>query len=124
MLYAKLIGGAAVMLIIYLGYTFVTNLQEDNATLTANVGKLQLANDILSAEKLKFESDIEKSKERIMEVHKKFDEAVESKNAVIRLFADHDFTNLAKRKPGLITKRMQKATAKIFREIEDVSHAQ
>jgi len=121
MLYAKMIGGAAVLLIIYLGYTYVTNLQQDNATLTANVGKLQLANDVLSAEKSQFKEDLARTQVLNGELNVKFFKAVESKNAVIKLFADHNFTKLYNAKPAWITKKMNAATKKIFKEIEEAS---
>ena len=124
MLYAKLIGGAAVMLIIYLGYTFVTNLQEDNAILTANVGKLQLANDVLSAEKTQFKKDLARTQVLNGELNIKFFKAVESKNEVIKLFSDHNFTKLYNAKPAWITKKMNAATKKIFKEIEGASRAE
>jgi len=121
MLYANMIGGAAVLLIIYLGYTYVTNLQQDNATLTANVGKLQLANDVLSAEKSQFKEDLARTQVLNGELNVKFFKAVESKNAVIKLFADHNFTKLYNAKPAWITKKMNAATKKIFKEIEEAS---
>ena len=37
------------------------------------------------------------------------------------LFGDHDFTNLVNKKPGLIEKRMQAATAKVLKELADVT---
>ena len=119
-----MIGGAAVLLIIYLGYTYVTNLQQDNATLTANVGKLQLANDVLVAERKQFEEDIAKTEALNTELNVKFEKAVESKNEVIKLFSDHNFTKLYNAKPAWITKKMNAATKKIFKEIEDVSRAE
>ena len=124
MLYAKLIGGAAVMLIIYLGYTYVVNLQQENGVLKANEAVLQLANDVLVAEKKQYKENLAKSAERIADVNRRFDDAVEAKNNVIRLFADHDFTKLYNAKPDWITKKMNKATKKIFKEIEDASHAE
>lgn len=122
--YAKLIGAGAVALIIYLGYTFVSNIVEENSILKANEAKLQQANDGLVAEKKQLKLDLAAAKIRIIEVNDKFEKAVESKNEVIRLFADHDFTKLAKRKPTLITKKMTRATAKVFKEIEDASNAE
>lgn len=123
-MYAKILGAAGVALIIYFGYLYVSNLQKENGVLKANEAKLQLANDVLVVEKKQFKADLAKSKERIMEVNKKFDEAVESKNEVIRLFSDHDFTKLFNAKPDWITKKMNKATKKIFKEIEDASHVE
>ena len=123
-MYAKLLGGAAVALIIYFGYLYVSNLQQENKTLAANEAKLQLANDGLVAEKKQFKKDLAKSQENLADVNRKFDDAVESKNKVIRLFADHNFTKLYNAKPDWIVKKMNVATKKIFKEIEGASRAE
>lgn len=124
MMYAKLIGGVAVMLIIYLGYNFVVNLQEENGVLKANVAKLEIANDSLVAEKKQFKEDLLRTQENLEQVNDDFYKAVESKNAVIKLFSDHNFTKLFNAKPKWITKKMNAATKRIFKQIEDASHAE
>lgn len=118
MMYAKLIGGAAIALIIYLGYQYVTNLQEDNATLTGNVAKLEVSNAILSEEQKKFKEDLKRNKILVMDLNKKVVEIREEKNEVIRLFGNHNFEKIYKAKPNLVIKKMNSATKKIFKEIE------
>lgn len=57
------------------------------------------------------------------EVDKKFAAAREQAQYVKRIFADHDFEKLAKAKPGLISKRMQRGTDNAFQEFEDTANA-
>jgi multidrug resistance efflux pump len=57
------------------------------------------------------------------EADRKFAEARAQAEYVKRIFADHDFEKLAKAKPGLISKRMQRGTANVFSEIEDVANS-
>jgi hypothetical protein len=57
------------------------------------------------------------------EADKKMAKALEESLYMRNVFADHDFDNLARKKPGLITKRMQRATANVFKEFEDVANS-
>lgn len=57
------------------------------------------------------------------EADRKFAEARQQAEYVKRIFADHDFEKLAKAKPGLISKRMQRGTANVFQEFEDVANS-
>jgi len=120
-MYAKLLGGAAVALIIYFGYLYVSNLQEKNSILHADVAKLQLANDALVAEKKQFKENLAKTELLNKELNVEFKKAVESKNAVIRLFSDHNFTKIFNKRPTWIIKKMNAATVKIFNAIEQAS---
>jgi len=122
MQYAKLVGAGAVALIIYFGYLYVSNLQEENGVLKANEAKLQLANDALVAEKKQFKENLAKTELLNKELNVEFKKAVESKNAVIKLFSDHNFTKIFNKRPTWIIKRMNAATIKIFKEIEDASN--
>lgn len=43
------------------------------------------------------------------------------KDQYLKIFRDHDFTKLARAKPGLIQPRVNKGTADVFRQIEQDS---
>lgn len=43
------------------------------------------------------------------------------KDEYLKIFRDHDFTKLARAKPGLIEPRVNKGTADVFRQIEQDS---
>ena len=119
MIYTKLIIVATITLIVFLGYQYVVGLQEDNATLTGNVAKLELTNDQLSEEKKHFKEDLLRQQTLIITLNTEISKIEKEKNEVIRLFGDHDFALLVKKKPGLIQKRIDKATKSIFKDIEN-----
>lgn len=56
------------------------------------------------------------------EADEKFAAARERAEYTKKIFADHDFEKLARAKPGLISKRMQRATANVFQEFEDTAN--
>lgn len=43
------------------------------------------------------------------------------KDQYLKIFRDHDFTKLARAKPGLIEPRVNRATADVFRQVEQDS---
>ena len=51
------------------------------------------------------------------------EQAVESKNELQRLYQEHDFTRLAAAKPGLIERRINDATQKLFDDLTEQSRA-
>lgn len=57
------------------------------------------------------------------EADRKFAEAREKAEYVKRIFDDHDFAKLARLKPGLISKRMQRGTDNVFTEVEQVGNS-
>lgn len=114
--------GAAlvVILVIYLGYTYVVNLQEANAQLTADVATLALSNKTLTKERDQIKTNLKIVEQNRMVLNQELTKSREDVQKVVRLFSDHDFSKLAKAKPGLITKRMQRATKELFKEFERV----
>lgn len=120
-MYLKLLGGAAVMLIIYLGYSFITGIIEDNATLQSNVAKLDIANDSLSKERDKLKIDLKVNKDELTVLNGIFADANEVKNVTVKIFSDHQFTKLYNKKPTLIIKLINRGTSRVFKEIEDAT---
>jgi len=119
MLYAKLGGVLAIVLTIYFGYVYVTNLQEANAQLEKNNAVLEISVESFKRINEEIHKDILKSKINLTDLYKKFDKVQEDKKKLVKLFSNHDFANLLSKKPGLITKRMISATEKRFKEIQD-----
>lgn len=56
-------------------------------------------------------------------VDKKLEVAREQGQYMKNVFADHEFGRLLAKKPGLITKLMQKKTQAVFDEFEDVANS-
>ena len=119
--YIKVIAVIAILAVIAGGYMYVTNLQKDNANLTASLATAEIANRTLVTERENLKTSLVNSKAEQDKLNDNLTLAREQMNRMTRLFADHDFTNLATKKPGLITIRMKKATDKIFKEIEQES---
>ena len=120
-LYVKLLGAGALALVIFFGYQYVTNLQEANAALEKEVTALTISKKELEAERERVVEDLAAVRVDMEKLDQEFKEAEESKNELIKLFSDHDFENLVSKKPGLITRKMHKATDSLFREIENES---
>ena len=118
-LYAKLGGTLAIVLTIYFGYVYVTNLQEQVVTLTEENTKLEVSNTELKGTIALTNNKLTNTKANLSIVNKRFAAAQEEKHKIIKLFGDHDFAKLIRKKPTLMSKKMTKGTAKIFREIED-----
>ena len=45
----------------------------------------------------------------------------ETREEMLRIFRDHDLTNLATQKPGLIEKRINDGTRKAFDDLESIT---
>lgn len=122
---AKLIGGGIAILFIGLsvwaGYMYVTNLQEKVEFQAEEIVKLEISNQSLEAKQLQLESDLETNKENQTVLNEDLEKARAAKNELIKLFSKHDFTNLVNKKPGLIEKRINKGTDKLFKELESLS---
>jgi len=119
-LYGKLFGALAIFLVIFFGYRYVVNLQEANATLREEKQTLEISLQTITQEKENLVTRMEVSNEKLIELDTKLSKAREDVNRTLRLFSDHDFTNLVQRKPGLLEKLMQKATKKEFDEMEKI----
>ena len=122
---AKLIGGGIVVLTIGLtvwaGYNYVTNLQEKVTEQAEKITELKISNESLTAERDQLETDLAENAENQEVLNEELREAREAKDALIKLFADHDFGRLVQNKPGLIETRINKGTDKVFKELEGIS---
>ena len=122
---AKLIvGGLAVFAIgltIWFGYLYVTGLQEKVEFQAKEIVKLETSNQSLEKKLGQVEEDLEENKKNQAVLNEELQQAREDKGELIKLFSDHDFTNLVNKKPGLIEKRINKATDKVFDELEAIS---
>ncbi len=83
---------------------------------------LQTAVQLKESQIVSLEAQAASSKERMEVVQVDFAKARAEAERVKTLFANHDFDKLAKAKPGLISRKMQRGTAKVFAEIEEVGN--
>ena len=114
-------GVAAMAFVLYLGYVFVTNMQNQLIELKATN---MLLNATLESQKNTIEQ-IVKDNENINNLNTELQEnlqEVELENSRLnRLFREHDLTDLASKKPGLIEQRINDATKKVFDDLESLT---
>lgn len=115
------IGALAIGLVIYFGYLYVTNLQQENGILKSNNKALEISNEKYAVERTQLKEDLAKNIEESMKLYEEIRNAREQQEKMVKLFADHNFTELVSKKPGLIQSRMNKATDAIFKELENAS---
>jgi len=118
MLYAKLIGAAVVAGIVYLGYSYVTGVIEDNKTQAINIKTLETAIKLKDAEiagnKLAIVSLVKQNSDYLKTLNDaKLVEA--SKNKVID---DHDLKKLFNARPKTMKRLINKGTATVLTDIE------
>lgn len=93
--------------------------------------KLAEANQLVAAEQARAESaeaNLTRERNRVREQQATLNTLAEAsveirreQQTVIDIFAEHDLKRLAERKPGLIEKRVNAATASIFDQLEEVT---
>lgn len=114
-------GLAGVAFTLYLGFVFVTNMQSQLIELeTTN----KVLKNTLETQKNTIEQILEDN-ENINNLNTTLQEnvrRVEKENSRLnKLFREHDLTNLAKEKPGLIEKRINDATKEVFNDFESTT---
>lgn len=118
-----IIGAIAVLLFSMIGgaYWYYTWSQAEIMTLTVNNAKL---NDAVVQQKQAIDSLVQDSiavGEQVTKVNKDFQEARTENNVLRTKLAKHDLAFLAEKKPGLITKIVNKGTDNVGRCFEILS---
>ena len=93
--------------------------------------KLAEANQLVAAEQARAESaeaNLTRERNRVREQQATLNTLAQAsveirreQQEVIDIFAEHDLQKLAERKPGLIERRVNRATASVFDELEEVT---
>jgi septal ring factor EnvC (AmiA/AmiB activator) len=60
-----------------------------------------------------------KAERRVIELNKRLYSAHAEVDRLSKLFEDHDFAELVKKKPGLITRRIRSATKRVFDSFQE-----
>ena len=118
----KLIIAGIVLAVLGGAWLYYQGLLDQITQLEVNQAQLETAVDLKQAEIASLEAQAVSTTARMEVVQADFAEAREQAERVKTLFANHDFNRLAKAKPGLISRRMQKATAAVFAEIEEIGN--
>lgn len=118
-LYAYGLAALAVVAIIGLAYTHYQGLINDKVELTSQVNDLNSKLDTAKERERGYQATITGITVGMGQLRDELQAARATVDEARRLFGDHDFDELARKKPGLITIRMQRATTKVFSEIEE-----
>ena len=113
-----LVGG-----VVYAGYYYYKDTQSRIQTLTENNAKLETAKAIQDQTIDTLIADREKFDKLNKELQVKLDKANDYKNTLIDKLRKHDLANLSLKKPGLVEKKINNGTKKLFRSLESLTGA-
>ena len=113
-----LIGGVG-----YGAYYYYKDTQARIATLTENSAKLEQATNTQKQTIDTLVADAAKFRELNKELNIKLDAAHDYKNTLIDKLRKHDLAKLSLKKPGLVEKKINYGTKKLFESLEKLSGA-
>ena len=113
-----LVGG-----VVYGGYYYYKDTQSRIQTLTENNVKIMAAKEAQDNTINTLIADREKFDELNKELQTKLDKANDYKNPLIDKLRKHDLAKLSMKKPGLVEKRINNGTKKLFRSLESLTGA-
>ena len=113
-----LVGG-----VVYGGYYYYKDTQSRIQTLTENNSKLEIATQQQEQTINTLVEDAKKFAELNNELQIKLDKANQYKDVLIDKLRKHDLANLSMKKPGLVEKRINNGTKKLFRSLENLTGA-
>jgi len=113
-----LVGG-----VVYGGYYYYKDTQSRIQTLTENNAKIMAAKAAQDNTINTLIADREKFDELNKELQSDLDKANSYKNTLIDKLRKHDLAKLSMKKPGLVEKRINNGTKKLFRSLESLTGA-
>ena len=113
-----LIGG-----VLYGGYYYYKDTQARIAVLTENSAKLEQATNTQKQTIDTLVDDATKYRELNKELNTKLEAANDYKNTLIDKLRKHDLAKLSLKKPGLVEKRINNGTKKLFKSLEELTGA-
>ena len=113
-----LVGG-----VVYGGYYYYKDTQSRIQTLIENNAKLETAKAIQDQTIDTLIADREKFDKLNKELQVKLDKANDYKNTLIDKLRKHDLAKLSLKKPGLVEKKINNGTKKLFRSLESLTGA-
>jgi|TARA_B100000519_G_C14202068_1_gene418410 hypothetical protein len=111
-----LVGG-----VVYGGYYYYKDTQSRIQTLTENSARLEAVTKEQDNTINVLVEDQQKFEELNIELQSKLDKANEYKDVLIGKLRKHDLAKLSMQKPGLIEKRINNGTKKLFKSLEDLT---
>ena len=113
-----LVGG-----VVYGGYYYYKDTQSRIQTLTENNSKLEVATQAQEQTINTLIEDREKFEELNKELQTKLDKANQYRDTLIDKLRKHDLAKLSLKKPGLVEKKINNRTKKLFRSLENLTGA-
>jgi len=113
-----LVGGA-----VYGGYYYYKDTQSRIQTLTENNAKIMAAKAAQDNTINALIADREKFDKLNKDLQTKLDKANSYKNTLIDKLRKHDLAKLSMKKPGLVEKKINNGTKKLFRSLESLTGA-
>ena len=106
----------------YGGYMYYKDTQQRIATLTDNNAKLEVAVQISEDSVELLQDDIVKNAELNRELQKELQIAEQYGDQLRNTLRKHNLTHLANKKPGLIERKMQNATNRLWDDLADITN--
>ena len=106
----------------YGGYMYYKDTQQRIATLTENNAKLETAIQISEESIATLQSDIAKNGELNRVLQKELQVAEKYGDQLRNTLRKHNLTHLANKKPGLIERKMQNATNRLWNDLADITN--
>ena len=118
--------GLIVILIVLsgVGYgaiSYYNDTQERLATLRDNNAKLEVANKSKEEALKTIQSNVEKTNKLNKELQGKLQNAEVYQDELRRKLQKHDLTRLSEKKPGLVEKKINEGTQKLFNDFESIT---
>ena len=113
-----LVGG-----VVYGGYYYYKDTQSRIQTLTENNSKLEVATQQQEQTINTLIEDREKFEELNKELQVKLDKANQYRDTLIDKLRKHDLAKLSLKKPGVVEKKINNGTKKLFRSLESLTGA-
>ena len=109
--------------VVYGGWYYYKDTQSRIQTLTENNAKLETAKAIQDQTIDTLIADREKFHKLNKELQVKLEKANDYKNTLIDKLRKHDLAKLSMKKPGMMEKRINNGTKKLFRSLESLTGA-
>ena len=103
------------------GFLYVKNLQKNLEIARANVAKMEVALETSEASNKLLQEEAIKTAELNKQLTEDLQKAEKYGDELRATLQKHNLTHLANKKPGLIEKRMQDATNKLWDDLESIT---
>jgi len=107
--------------VVYSGYSYFQKNQQELIMLQKNITTYENAIKSTSEAMDRMRQETDRIQEINDQLNNKLKKAEEYKDELTKKLNEHNLTKLSTAKPGLIEKRVNDATTKIFKELEDIT---